>query len=205
MLISTVLITWGLTAWLLPQSPEMPASPGAEIKLPNRENAVSDQWSFSLMAAFLVTALLVAPSVMSQNQPEKSGSVDAPSPEALAHLKSGTALATDNQYDPAIREFQKVVELDPENAQAYTFWGNCLNDEGKYGEAIPLFRKASEIVPQEAVIYVYWGASLKGLGRTDEALLMFQRAIQTEPLNGVITQTANDEIAKMKETKGPGL
>jgi tetratricopeptide (TPR) repeat protein len=202
-LIMTGLITWGLTTRLLPRSPEIPASLRAEMNLPVRENEVSAQWGLPLMAAILLMGWFAGPNLLAQNETGKDAMVenqqrvDVHPEQALAHLRSGIALANNNHYDSAIHEFQKTIELDPKNAQAYAFWGNCLNDEGEYQEAIPMFQKASEIVPEEAVIYLYWGSSLEGLGKYDEALPMLKKAIQLTRSN-YVTDSANDEIVKIK-------
>ena len=48
----------------------------------------------------------------------------------------------------AIPDFQKALELDPKNAEAYAYLGLSLRDEHKDAEARQAFSKALELNPK---------------------------------------------------------
>lgn len=54
------------------------------------------------------------------------------------------------EYKLAISNFEKSLEYDSENYEAYFYIGNCLMNQGKYQLAIEEFTKAIETHPKYA-------------------------------------------------------
>jgi adenylate cyclase len=51
------------------------------------------------------------------------------------------------QYDQALDQIQKTIEMDPNFAQAYPWLGLILEQQGRYPEAIAAFQKAIQLFP----------------------------------------------------------
>jgi superkiller protein 3 len=69
------------------------------------------------------------------------------------HNSLGIKFIMNNQPQEAVKEFQKAVELDPENADAFNNLGNSLNAVGRSKEAIDAYSKAIDINPGSAVAH----------------------------------------------------
>ena len=47
------------------------------------------------------------------------------------HYRLGRIYQTQGKLDDAITEFQKVIEIDPKNADAYSYLGEVFQEQGK--------------------------------------------------------------------------
>ena len=66
-------------------------------------------------------------------------------PELLQ--KKGVALMAVGSVDEAIKYFDKVIKLDPNNPEAWGKKGTALESQGKYQEAVPFLEKALALKP----------------------------------------------------------
>ncbi len=84
-------------------------------------------------------------------------------------------------YDQAIQAYQKVIELSPDNAEAFVGLGDARQAKGQYDEAIAEYRKALRLEPESARVHF-------GLGKIyynekqlyHEAVAEYERAIQLD-------------------------
>jgi tetratricopeptide (TPR) repeat protein len=109
--------------------------------------------------------------------------VNKTDPEAL--ILKGWALDEigdyPGRYNEAIEVLDKAIDLDPQNAWAWSNKGNALTDLGRYPEAIQAFNKAIELEPLYALAYSNKGWSLDEQGKYDEAIEALDRAIELDP------------------------
>lgn len=70
--------------------------------------------------------------------------------EALTHLTRGAKALTDREFEYALEEINKAIELDPYNAEAYNNKSIALFKLKKYAEAIKAADKALELDPNNA-------------------------------------------------------
>ena len=61
------------------------------------------------------------------------------------HYRDGTALVIDGEYEKAIVELNKAIELDPEYAEAYYNRGLAYNNSGEMAKAISDYEKCVEL------------------------------------------------------------
>jgi len=61
------------------------------------------------------------------------------------HYKNGTTLVIDGEYEEAIVELSKAIELDPEYADAYYNRGLAYNRSGEVAKAISDYEKCIEL------------------------------------------------------------
>lgn len=96
-------------------------------------------------------------------------------------LNRGASLRALGCQEEAIREFNRVLVLDPCQAEAHHQLGNALKSLHRFAEATISLRRAAELSPKNAAIWLNLGAALLELSTRDEAIACFQRAITLEP------------------------
>ena len=100
---------------------------------------------------------------------------------ALFHANLGNALIEAGRPDEARKEFCRVVELDPNDADACERLGVLLAKRGQLDEAIAKFRRSLEINSQNADACYDLGKALLRRGRKDEARQLFGRPRKSSP------------------------
>src|SRR5271165_7066186 len=68
----------------------------------------------------------------------------------LGHCNLGLALFQKGQLDDALAQYEKAVEIDPNNAAAHINLGNAFFQKQQLDEAVAQFQKAVEINPNDA-------------------------------------------------------
>ncbi len=81
----------------------------------------------------------------------------------------------------AIVQFQKVLESEPNNAQALFSLGNALAASGRPDEAIKQYRKVLRIDPNAAEVDTSLAIILAGCGRFAQAAAHFRHAAELQP------------------------
>jgi tetratricopeptide (TPR) repeat protein len=146
------------------------------------------QSSHSENGAALIDAYLLEAELL-----RKDGKADA----ALEALQRGLAVFEDepgllyaralaferaDQVDAALADLRRLVELEPDSADALNALGYTLADRtSHYQEAYELIRRALEIKPDSAAIMDSMGWVLHKLGRSSEGLEYLQRAFELQP------------------------
>lgn len=77
--------------------------------------------------------------------------------QANAFLERGNAHYCKGQYDKAISDYNKAIEINPGIARAYTNRGLAYRRKGQYDKAISDYNKAIEINPKIAKAYTHRG------------------------------------------------
>jgi len=85
--------------------------------------------------------------------------------------------------DEAISQYQKTLEIKPDDAKAHNNLGDVFNKKGRVDEAIAQFQKAVEIQPDYAEAHRNLAICLRQQGRMGEAIAHYQKALQIEPAN----------------------
>jgi adenylate cyclase len=68
---------------------------------------------------------------------------------AESHVSSGIACCMSQNYKEAEVEFEKAIELDPKNYEAWYFYGRTKVHEGDLERALKLFERASRVRPED--------------------------------------------------------
>jgi len=84
-------------------------------------------------------------------------------------------------YDRAIADCNKAIEINPNDAVAYYNRGSVYPDKGNYNQAIADFNKAIEINPDYAKAYANQGIAYARNGNYDKAIANFIKAIEINP------------------------
>ena len=105
-----------------------------------------------------------------------------------AHNALGNQLFFARQeYDPAIAEYQKAVEINPEHSASWNSMGYAARAAGRFDEAENAFRKYIEVLPGEPNPYDSYAEFLMKMGRHDESIAQYRKALEVDP-----TFTASD-------------
>lgn len=94
------------------------------------------------------------------------------------HFFIGYALGGLAEFEQAIAEFDKAIELNPNAHKPYFYKGRALCELYKYQHAIEEFDKAIAINPDDAEYYECKGYALYESGQTDKAMEYLEKAEQ---------------------------
>ncbi len=87
------------------------------------------------------------------------------------------------KYNESLETFEKVTQINPKFAPAWTGKGTVLAMLGRYNESIDAYDRAIEIDPDSAKAWLMKSEALFELGRYDEALDSINRSIEINPRN----------------------
>ncbi len=103
--------------------------------------------------------------------------------EAMTYLwQAETAFRPDiRDYDKAIADCSKAIELDPTLAEAYSYRGRAFNEKGDFGKGIADCSKAIELDPNDYDAYHNRGFSYYGKKDYDKAITDWSKVIELRP------------------------
>jgi tetratricopeptide (TPR) repeat protein len=104
----------------------------------------------------------------------------AAQPGAQAETQ-GEQLYDKGDYGAALREFERAIQLDPENSLVYVNRGAALRMVGRAQEALSSLNKALELDPSDVWAWDQRGEAYSDLGQYGRALQDFEKAIQLNP------------------------
>jgi tetratricopeptide (TPR) repeat protein len=97
------------------------------------------------------------------------------------HENLGGVLCDNGQMDEGIAQFQKALEIRPNDGEANSSLGAALLQKGKVDEAIAHLQKALEIRPDNTLAHRNLGFALLQKGKVDEAIAHLHRALELQP------------------------
>jgi tetratricopeptide (TPR) repeat protein len=99
----------------------------------------------------------------------------------MAHSNLGVVLQAKGQWDEAIAEHKKGIELNPKSAAAHSNLGFALADRGQLDEAIACYKKAIELDPKNALFHNNLADGLKETGDLGGAGGAIDEALRLDP------------------------
>ena len=97
------------------------------------------------------------------------------------HFYRGDTYRSLGKHGLAIADYDRVIELRPDYADAYNNRGNAYYDKDEYGQAITDYRKAIELKADHAEAYYNRGFAYANLGQYALAVADFDKAIELRP------------------------
>lgn len=123
------------------------------------------------MFVLLAISLLVCPSVQAEKKAKKI-------PErAFERLQQGLTYVNLKEYDNALKEFTRAIEIHPQYAAAYANRGLVYMQQKKYNKALDDLKKAVELDPNDKMIYYNLTAYYSHQKQLDRALDSLDRAL----------------------------
>ena len=107
--------------------------------------------------------------------------IDTPATDFYRLSDGAWEFSKKGNYEAAIVEWNKALELSPENDRAHSNVGLLLVSVGRFEEAIPHFEKTLKANPEYPDAHSNLGVALVGVGRTDEAVAEFEKALAVNP------------------------
>jgi hypothetical protein len=92
--------------------------------------------------------------------PDGMAKIDAPAAESYRMIDVASELTAKGQTEAAIAAWKKVLELDPENARAYSYIGGILMWKGEIAEAAKYLQRGRELDPGSAQAEIDLGIEL---------------------------------------------
>jgi len=105
---------------------------------------------------------------------------DAGSPQS--HVTQGVNYRVDGNFNMAITEFNRAIEMDSKNEDAYTFRGGVYGNLGEWEKAIADYTHAIALNQKDAT-YVSRGCSYFMVEKFKEARSDFETALRLNPEN----------------------
>lgn len=112
-----------------------------------------------------------------------------PSPQAEQLLRRGKILEFNGRHDDAIPEYQRALELDPEQHEARFLYGRMLHYKGGHAKAITELRKVldaprAKSAPWYPEVWLNIGVAQAAQGKHDDAIASLQQATDLDPKLG---------------------
>lgn len=137
---------------------------------------------------FVVLALATFAAPLGAVPPVRSEAlspVESARRDAVERFLRARLFAADGEFQEALKEFRRAVELDPEDGHLRREYAEALRDFGILPEAEQQARKAVELVPDSAAAYRVLGQILLSKARDKEgieaALPTLKRACDLQP------------------------
>ena len=115
-----------------------------------------------------------------------------------AHNNLGTALDDEGRTDEAIAQFQEVLKLKPDLAEAHGNLGNVLSKiPGRLSEAIAEYNESLRLKPDFVRARINFANALEDEGRIAEAVEQDEEALKLRPDSALAHSNLGSALAKM--------
>jgi len=101
--------------------------------------------------------------------------------QADYYVNRGNAFADKKDYGRAIADYNKAIELDPQNAYAYNGRADTLREAGKPAQGLPDAERALQLDSNNAEFWDTRAQIFAALGRRQEAIADYRRALALDP------------------------
>lgn len=126
---------------------------------------------------------------------------ESSSPDMLKHVfyyQYGAALERNGEFDKAVAQFRKALEMNPDYANAYNYLGFMFADKNvNIEEASKLIEKALSFEPENGAFLDSMGWVYYRQGKFDKAVEYIQRAIKTVAKDSVVFDHLADALLKL--------
>ncbi|MEG4577250.1 tetratricopeptide repeat protein [Microcoleus sp. N3A4] len=96
-------------------------------------------------------------------------------------IQRAESYCAQKQFDRAIAECKRAIEIQPDAVAAYKLWGNILQGRGNLEEAIECYQKAVQIKSDDVQANVNLGSLYAMKKQLSQAIACYQKAIALQP------------------------
>ena len=119
--------------------------------------------------------------ILSHKSPFEGGAGDVPKFEVEAELRKVMAFYQEGRAQDAEAICRKILEIDPNHAEALHVSGVISHQSGDKELAVSLIRRAIRNNPSKACYHNSLGITFQDQGRTNEAIVCYQKALEVNP------------------------
>jgi len=103
--------------------------------------------------------------------------------DAKSHVLKGYRLHRQKSDNEALAEFNKAIQMDPRNAEAFYWRGRTLVSLGRLDQGAEDFKRAIQYKPDYAEAYDHLGWLASKRGEVDEGIAYLTKSIEFKPEN----------------------
>ena len=118
------------------------------------------------------------------------------------HTQLGLALAGKTRIQDAEAQFDRALEINPNNAVAHFARGVALAYKSDWDAAIVEYRTTLRLNPQYESAHIYLGAALKQKGDWDGAVAEYREALKLNPNNDEVHATLGATLGSKRDWDG---
>jgi len=134
---------------------------------------------------------------------EEEGREEEQKENADAYHKGGYTYGEKGEYEKAIADYNKAIELNPNDADAYYNRGCTYGETGEYEKAIADFDKVIQLNPSDAGAYYNRGLAYKEKGDLRRAASDLEKCIGL-PSDPELTKDAQQALSEVRNSpEGP--
>jgi tetratricopeptide (TPR) repeat protein len=127
--------------------------------------------------------VLSMPAAVQRQQPRRRTISKA---DLQARLSLAAQYREQGDYEKAVQEYLKLIQLAPRFAPAHNELGVCYMRQGKLADAARTLERAAQLDPTVAGVHLNLGIAYFRLEHYDKALAALERARKHEPGNGQV-------------------
>lgn len=105
----------------------------------------------------------------------------------------------EEEFEAAVRKYQKILEQDPNNGLVIKDLVKCLKTTSLSGEVIMFFCEQITKTPQEKGLYYGLAQCFAGLGRYDQAVKIYSKVLLIDPDDGWAKRELRKLSSKISE------
>jgi len=118
------------------------------------------------------------------------------------HLALAQALLEAKQADPARKEIEHVLAIDPNNALAYNLQGTLDLQQNQLAAATQAYQQSFRLDPSRVGTYIALSSQLREEGgQQDEMTALLQRAIKASPDEALLAMALGDQLERQGDTQ----
>jgi tetratricopeptide (TPR) repeat protein len=107
-------------------------------------------------------------------------------PQVEQVMEAGEAAFSQRNFDEAIKDYSKALELDPKNYTAALFIGNTYDKQNQFSQGAEWYQRAIQLDPDTETAYRYYADMLAKQGAMAKARTMLIHAAVAEPYNRIV-------------------
>ena len=107
-------------------------------------------------------------------------------PEVEQFMRAGEAAFSRRDFDEALKDYSKALELEPENYSAVLFIANSYDKQNQFPKGAEWYQRAIHLDPNVETAYRYYADMLAKQGDMANARAMLIHAAVAEPYNRIV-------------------
>jgi tetratricopeptide (TPR) repeat protein len=121
-----------------------------------------------------------------KNMPDSGAIQFSSNPQVEQAMRAGEAAFARRDFDEALKDYGKALELDPRNYMAVLFTGNTYDKQNNYGKGAEWYERAMAIDPNTETAYRYYADMMARIGDMGKARSLLIQAAVAEPYNRIV-------------------